>query len=201
MCSGLAHFLTPRRPSTLTQWQRPWLLGRDFLVSSSNSTVFAGWSEALVEWAKPQFSWVSESKLLSQAQLFVTPWTVAPPGSSVHGIFQARILEWLAVFSSRGSSQPRDWTHVSCGSCIGRCVLYCLSHQGSLVTIHTAWNFLPAESTFLCQPSVKPDFIKDSFKSNWSLLIMLGIRQPGKRMYVRVFEFYVKWLPCHLLCC
>ena len=38
-------------------------------------------------------------------------------GSSVHGILQARILEWVAIFSSRGSSQPRDWTHVSCVSC------------------------------------------------------------------------------------
>ena len=37
-----------------------------------------------------------------------------PPGSSVHGILQARILELVAVPSSRGSSQPRDWTQVSC---------------------------------------------------------------------------------------
>ena len=37
----------------------------------------------------------------------------SPPGSSVHWIFQARILEWVAVPSSRGSSQPRDPTHVS----------------------------------------------------------------------------------------
>ena len=36
------------------------------------------------------------------------------PGSSVHGIFQARILEWVAIFSSRVSSQPRDRTQVSC---------------------------------------------------------------------------------------
>ena len=40
------------------------------------------------------------------------------PGSSVHGIFQSRILERVAMPSSRGSSQPRDWTPVSCGSCI-----------------------------------------------------------------------------------
>ena len=37
----------------------------------------------------------------------------SPPGSSVHGIFLARILEWVAMPSSRGSSRPRDWTHVS----------------------------------------------------------------------------------------
>ena len=36
------------------------------------------------------------------------------PGSSVHGTFQARILEWVAISFSRGSSQPRDWTQVSC---------------------------------------------------------------------------------------
>ena len=37
----------------------------------------------------------------------------SPPGSSVHGILQTRILEWVAMPSSRGSSQPRDWTQVS----------------------------------------------------------------------------------------
>ena len=37
-----------------------------------------------------------------------------PPGSSVHGIFQTRILEWVVILFSRGSSQPRDWTQVSC---------------------------------------------------------------------------------------
>ena len=42
----------------------------------------------------------------------------AMPGSSVHGILQARILEWVAMPSFRGSSRPRDQTHVSCGSCI-----------------------------------------------------------------------------------
>ena len=41
-------------------------------------------------------------------------WTVAPPGSSVHGILQARMLEWVAIPFSRGSSQPRDRIKVSC---------------------------------------------------------------------------------------
>ena len=43
-----------------------------------------------------------------------------PPGSSVHGISQAKILERVAMPSSRGSSQPKDRTPVSCISCIGR---------------------------------------------------------------------------------
>ena len=41
------------------------------------------------------------------------PMNGSPPGSSVHGISQARILEWFAISSPRGSSQPGDWTHVS----------------------------------------------------------------------------------------
>ena len=50
------------------------------------------------------------------------------PGSSVHRILQAWILEWIAVPSSRGSSQPRDW--ICYISCIGRWVLYHSSHHG-----------------------------------------------------------------------
>ncbi|CAI9167958.1 unnamed protein product [Rangifer tarandus platyrhynchus] len=53
-----------------------------------------------------------------QVRLFATPWT--PQGSSVHGIFQARILNQVAISSSRGSSQSRDQTDISCASCIGR---------------------------------------------------------------------------------
>ena len=41
------------------------------------------------------------------------PMGCSPPGSSVHGDLQARILEWVAMSSSRGSSQPRDQTQVS----------------------------------------------------------------------------------------
>ena len=50
--------------------------------------------------------------------------TCSHPGSSVPGIFQARILEQVAISSSRGSSQPRDQTHISCISCTGRSILY-----------------------------------------------------------------------------
>ena len=48
-------------------------------------------------------------KSLSSVRLFATPL----PGSSVHGIFQARVLEWVAISFSRGSSQPRDRTQGS----------------------------------------------------------------------------------------
>ena len=52
-----------------------------------------------------------------------------PPGSSVHGILQARMLEWVVMLSSRGSSQPRDRTRGSEVSC--RRVLYHSRHLGS----------------------------------------------------------------------
>ena len=42
------------------------------------------------------------------------PMHCSPPGSSIHGILQARVLEWVAISFSRGSSRPRDWTQVSC---------------------------------------------------------------------------------------
>ena len=47
---------------------------------------------------------------LSHVQLFVILWTVSnPPGSSVHGILQARVLEWVAIPFCRRSSQTRNW--------------------------------------------------------------------------------------------
>ena len=48
----------------------------------------------------------------------------SPPGSSVHEFSQTRILEWVAMLSSRGSSRPRDRTHIFSISCIGRHILY-----------------------------------------------------------------------------
>ena len=61
------------------------------------------------------------------AQLCLTlcdPMDCSPPGSSVHGILQARILEWVSMPFSRGSPQPRDQTHVSSVSCVARQILY-----------------------------------------------------------------------------
>ena len=65
------------------------------------------------------------------------PADCSPPGSSVHRILQARILEWVAISFSRGSSRPRDRTHVSCVSCIGRQVLYHLQPFK-----HLDWSYM-----------------------------------------------------------
>ena len=63
-----------------------------------------------------------------------------PPGSSVPGVLQARILEWVAMPSSRGSALPRDQTQVSC---IGRRVLYHSCHLGSPGVSHRSGNVKP----------------------------------------------------------
>ena len=52
-------------------------------------------------------------RLLQSRPTPCNPMDGSPPGSSVHGILQARILEWVAMPSSSGSPQPRDRTHVS----------------------------------------------------------------------------------------
>ena len=64
------------------------------------------------------------AKLLQSCPILLPPSDHSPPGSSVHRILQAQILEWVAMPSSRGSSHPRDRTHVSSVSCIGRRILY-----------------------------------------------------------------------------
>ena len=53
------------------------------------------------------------AKLLQSCPTLCGPVDCSPPDSSVHGILQARILEWVAMPFSRGSSPPRDWTHIS----------------------------------------------------------------------------------------
>ena len=64
------------------------------------------------------------AKSLHLCQTLCDPTDCSLTDSSVHGILQARILVWVAISYSRGSSWPRDWTHVSYLSCIGRWVLY-----------------------------------------------------------------------------
>ena len=72
----------------------------------------------------------SESVSGSVVTNSLQPHGWGPPGSS-YGILHARILEWVAISVSRGSSQPRDQTPISCVCCIGRRILYCLSYQWS----------------------------------------------------------------------
>ena len=74
-------------------------------------------------------------KSLQSCLTLCDPVDSGSPGSSVQGILQARILEGVAMLSSRGSSQLRDQTRVSYVSCIGRQVLYHQHHLGSPVVV------------------------------------------------------------------
>ena len=89
-----------------------------------------------------------------------------PSGSSVHGIFQARILEWVPISSSRGSFWPRDWTYVSCISCI-------------------AGGFIIAEPLGNIVTNNKKSNVCSSF--NWGYLNLLD---PSSQKYV----VFTKWL-------
>ena len=60
----------------------------------------------------------------SRSRPFWDPMDCSPPGSSLHGILQARTLEWVAMPSTRRSSQPRNRNHVFYVSCIFRWILY-----------------------------------------------------------------------------
>ena len=61
----------------------------------------------------------SESEVAQSCPPLCNPMDCSLPGSSIHGIFQARILEWVAISFSRRSSLPRDWTWIS--RIVGRC--------------------------------------------------------------------------------
>ena len=86
----------------------------------------SGWDSVLSlprAWVLSQVGKLRSCKLYMRAKSLQScltlcdPMEYSLPGSSVHGILQARVLEWVAMPSSRGSSQPRGWTQVSC---IGR---------------------------------------------------------------------------------
>ena len=90
-----------------------------------------------------------------------TPVDCSPPGSSVCEIFQVRILKWVAISFFRGSSQPRDWTHVSWVSCIFRqiqvqewncwVIILCLTSWGTAKLFSIAAELFSIPTiTFLC---------------------------------------------------
>ena len=75
--------------------------------------------------------------------LFVTLWSVACQASLYMGILQAKVLEWVAMPSSRGASRPRDQTQVSCSSCSvgGFCTAYWDIVDICLSLRHKTWWF------------------------------------------------------------
>ena len=106
-------------------WQPGWegTLGEDGYTCVC--VCMQGWVSLLSTWGyRNTVNLLCVCSVTQSCPTLCNPMDCSPPGSSVRGIFQARILEWVAVSFSGGSSWPRDRTCVSCVSYIGRQILY-----------------------------------------------------------------------------
>ena len=92
------------------------------------SHLFQNFSQFIVMHTLKGFGIVNKAEMsLQLCPVICNPMDCSPPGSSVHGILQARILEWVAISFSKGSSQPRDRTQVSCTA--GRFFTICATRE------------------------------------------------------------------------
>ena len=86
------------------------------------------------------------------------PVDCSPPGSSIHGILQARILEWFAISFSRGSSWPRDRTQVSCIA--GRCFNLWATRGWFCIGL-----ILSGPTTLVPSDMIRPRYLTDCWQS------------------------------------
>ena len=127
MYQWLLEEVTQRTWLPVDPWAWP---GHAFCLPSKHWKLPLGTSFEIVMWCWDHLDGIRDWIPLSTwvcAQSCPTlcdPMDCSPPGSSVHGLFQARILGWLVICSFRGSSQPRARTHISCISCVGKWILY-----------------------------------------------------------------------------
>ena len=109
----------------------------------------------------------------------------SPSGSSVHGVLQARVLEWVAIPFSRGSSQPRDRT------CLLHCrqIPYHLNHQGSFVLcfLYVLWPFSLAALQGVCSFQ---QFDYDVCLGEGFCVSYLGVTEFRGSLLVAVFKSY-----------
>ena len=70
-------------------------------------------SASMTFWVLTRRACVLARSVAQSCPILFDPMDYSPPGSSVHGVFPARLLEWVAISSSKESSRPRDQTHVS----------------------------------------------------------------------------------------
>ena len=114
--------------------------------------------------------------------LFVIPWTCRPPGSSVHRILQARILEWVAIPFSRGSSWPRGWIWVSCIT--GRFFTIWATKKGQskisdkllpfwYTHLYSHTLFISAVSPYVSFPSAVLTSLSFTYSWHWTLSFFL----------------------------
>ena len=133
------------------------------------------------------------------------PMDCNPPGSSIHGILQARILKCVAMPSYRGSSPPRVGTHISCISCIADRFFYPLFSSGSVQSLSRVWLFTTpwtaarqaSLSITNSQSLLKLMSIKSVMPSNhlilcWPLLLMPSIF-PCIRIFFNESVLHIRW--------
>ena len=97
--------------SSILAWRIPWTEEPGRLQSTVSQRVGHDWATSL---SLSLHAREYHTCVLSHAQVICEPMDCSLPGSTVHGIFLARILEWVAFSSSRGSSRPKNGTPVSC---------------------------------------------------------------------------------------
>ena len=97
-----------------------------------------------------------ESEVAQSCPTLCNPLDCSLPCSSVHGIFQARVLEWVAISFSRGYSQPRDWARVFC--IVGRRFTIWATREAPVLSILRLLS--KAESPHqLINPSISPTWL------------------------------------------
>ena len=99
----------------------------------------------------------SESEVAHSCPTLCNPMDCSLPGSSVHGIFQARVLEWIAISFSRGFSQLRDGNQVSC--IVNRCFTIWATREDLLFAV---WSVKQKGKEFSCSVWAKEDHHMDS---------------------------------------
>ena len=138
-------------------------------ASDNSSSLNSGpWDKKILEDLK---------SLATQVSCWVMSNSLQPMDYTVHGILQARILEWVAVLFIRGSSQPRDWTQVS----------------------HIACGFFTSWAARKAQPNYRPNGMSVNWV-NWKWLARptrpgwhVNLGAPGRNLHL--------WLRPHLPCC
>ena len=122
-------FITCLFPLVLSCYSQVWLFAIPWALQAPLSTEFS-WQECWSGFPCPPSGDLPDSGIESMSS--ATPWTVAHQAPSNHGISQARLPEWVAIYYSRGSSLTRDQTYTSC---IGKINSLSPSHQGSPVLV------------------------------------------------------------------
>ena len=143
-------------------------------ILERREAVFRTHREALLghpsSWLAARKLVIGYARMLSRVQLFATPWTVTCQVPLSMGISQTRILEWVAISYSRGSSPPKNQTRVSCLCCTASRFFSPLSHLESQNEINSlVWGIIES----------------DMLMTNLLLVINYGINYGIVLLYVR----------------